>query len=101
MRDFGIYYVGYGPMNPHTNNRIYTIELKEECTVEDFMTQWCDNNVSEWGEFTVHYGRVVHHIKYDNGKYTVIGDMKEVLNETISKATGYGGWGNSNFNLYI
>lgn len=101
MRDIGSYYVEYGEMNPRTSNRVYTIELKGECTVENFMTQWCDNNISEWGEFIVHYGRKKHHIKYDNGKYTLIGDMRDVLHENIMKATGYGSWGHSNFNLYI
>lgn len=101
MRDIGSYYVDYSPMNHRTNNRIYTIEFKHQCSVEDFLTEWCDNNISEWGEFIIYHNRDVYHIKYDNGKYTIIGNMYDILKMPIIKATGYGGWGNSNFNLYI
>lgn len=101
MRNIGHFYVDYGPMNHKTNNRLYKVEFKKDCTVEDFLTEWCDNNLSEWGEFIIHYERSIYHIKYENGKYTLVGDLEEVLKSYINKATGYGGWGNSNFNLYI
>lgn len=104
MRDLGNYYVEYGPMNQKTNMRVYRVEMKKECTIEDFITQWCDNNVSEWGTFTIRdemRGHVLCKIDYENGKFTLFSDAQTLLNNIVSQATGKGGWGNSDFNLYI
>lgn len=104
MRDLGKYYVEYGPMNQRTNQRVYRIEMKNECSVDDFITYWCDNNVSEWGTFTIKdetRGKTLCEINYENGKFSLSYTNMSFLNSIVSQATGKGGWGNSDFNLYI
>lgn len=104
MRDLGSYYVEYGRMNSSTNMRIYKVEMKKQCTVDEFITEWCDNNISEWGTFKIkdeNNGHQLHSIEYENGKFRIHGDSQRFLNKTVVQATGRGGWGNSDFNLYV
>lgn len=94
-----LFRIDYGPQGGDATGPYY-ITLLKECTVREFINEWLKNK-GEWGYFGIHdkAGHLCRDYKYGE----IVGDPLPdyILDSTIKRVNGSGGWSRSDFIFWI
>lgn len=81
---------------------LYYITLLRDCTVKEFIEE-CLKDKNEWGDFGIYKEHNIFgepRCKYIYGELITAPFPENILNSKIKRATGSGGWTNSDFLFY-